>query len=363
MLSYVNAFVFWIIALPFFIWQGRYEGPKVLWFLTGGFFLTLFWIIKLYHNYKSLAFSWIDFFYLLWLVILFVASVKGLHPLASIVGGSYRHQGVLFFLTLWLTGKTLIVLTKRERSSLRRGLARVVFLEAIIVILQVTFGKTYFGRPLGTLGGPNTVAGFLTMGLFFIDKAFRGRNLSIIVTLVFVAVLLTGSRAGIAGLLIMVVFFLLSSFKKVLFWKISIILGILALSGLVILTAFKQRPSSKFENRGLFWEMAISFIRQRPLLGYGAETQEVLYEKEFARQEMPLSEMMVDRSHNLFLDIILWSGFSGLALFLLWIGSNIRQMIIGKQYVNIAALFSWFVFSMFQPLGVIHWLLLILILV
>jgi len=175
-------FSFWLILAPFVVWQGRYEGPKVVWFFLGGIFLCLFWLKKLWKNPAGLVLKKSDYFYLIWLVLLLISSLLGIDPLASILGGSYRHQGVLFFFALWLTGKTIAILTPRQKSLLQKGIALAVIIEAVLVFIS----------PLGTLGEANAVAGFLAIGSFFLIS-FK----PLLLPVVFLAILATGSKIGL----------------------------------------------------------------------------------------------------------------------------------------------------------------------
>lgn len=292
---------------------------------------------------KNIEFLKSDFLFIIWLLLLFISSLLGIHPLESILGGSYRHQGVLFFLGLWLVKKTLEILPEEKKLFLKKGIAAAVMLEAVVVILQMLLGKTHFARPLGTLGEPNAVAGFLAIGSFFVSFWF----------LPFLAIFLTGSRAGIVALTV----FFLGRFRRLSF---VMILFIVFAAVFVFHRGAELRPKSKFEDRGLFWQMAATFIKERPIWGWGAESQESLYDKEFARREMPLEGMIVDRAHNLFLDVAIWSGIAGLLAFVGWLvflGFELK-----KNTLGLFGLLAWLSFSMMQPLGVVHWLLLMLLL-
>ena len=341
--TFFNFFISWLLIIPFVVFKGGYEGPKVVWFLGGVIILTIFWIWRLLVLKKNIEFLKSDFFFILWLWLFFVSSLLGIHPLESILGGSYRHQGVLFFLALWLVKKTLEILPEEKKTFLKKGIALSVILEAFIVISQVLLAKTYFARPLGTLGEPNAVAGFLAVGSFFVSFWFWP----------FLAIFLTGSRTGIAAFTV----FLLSRFRRL---PLGVILLVVLAAVFIFFKGGELRPKSKFEDRGLFWQMAATFIKERPILGWGAETQEYLYDREFARREMPLQGMIVDRSHNLFLDVAIWSGMFGLLAFVGWLVSLGFEL--KRNTRMLFGLLAWIVFSVFQPLGVVHWLLLFLIL-
>lgn len=340
--TFFNFFICWLLIIPFLVFKGGYEGPKVVWFLGGVIILTIFWIWRILGLKENLKFLKSDFFFILWLLLLFVSSLLGIHPLESILGGSYRHQGVLFFLGLWIVKKTLEILPEEKKTFLKKGIAVSVILEVFIVISQVLLGKTYFARPLGTLGEPNAVAGFLAVGSFFVSFWFWP----------FLAIFLTGSRTGIVAFTV----FLLSRFRRL---PLGVILLVVFAAVFIFFKGGELRPKSKFEDRSLFWQMAVGFIQEKPILGWGAESQEYLYNREFARKEMPLEGMIVDRSHNLFLDVAIWSGTLGLLAFAGWLISLSFEL--KKNVRMLFGFLAWIVFSLFQPLGVTHWVLLILI--
>lgn len=362
-----RSFIIWISVLPFIVWPWMFEGAKILWFLTGGFFLTIFWLVRLRTKLPKVI-TKIDFWYLSWLFILLISSIFGLHPLDSIIGGSYRHQGVLFFFTLWLVGKTITILPKKDKKLLIKGISAGVIIESLVVIFQwpldtlFSFPMTVNGRPLGTFGEPNAVAGFLAVGASFLPKFIS-------LLLVLVAILVTQSRTGMLSFFIVALGLLVINRKKIINWSVQkkicaslLLLVVFVAVGLTMKKVFLVRQTSVFEDRGVYWELGWQKVGEKPLLGYGAESGEVVYEDAFAKANLPLFELIVDRSHNLFLDVAIWSGFVGLVLFLGWILTASNNLVKQGKWINIIGGLAWLVFSMFQPLGVVHWTLLFLIL-
>lgn len=354
-------FISWIVITPFIVWRGMYEGVKVIWFLSGAFFLILHWIIGLLRKPNCLKLILSDLFYFAWLVVLLISSIYGIHPTESILGGSYRHQGVIFFLALWLVGKKIPTLSQKEKKLLIGGIAFGVIAESLIVMFQHLTSGLYFGRPLGTFGEPNAVAAFLSLGTYFVIEALKKRRLYLGIVTVVVSTFLTFSRTGFASLLLVLGNLAFKRRRKSS--KLLVAILLLAIIGVVIV--FKKasitRGTSIYENRTLFREIAIKYIREKPVFGWGMESQEYLYDKEFALREMPLEGMIVDRSHNLFLDIALWSGLMGLGLFIVWLLFIVLEIVKNNKYNKLPALSAFLIFSMFQPLGVVHWLMLFVI--
>lgn len=295
-------------------------------FLAGCVGIITFWILKLLRDSDSLKLKRWDTWYLLWLGLLLIASLMGENPSGSVLGQSYRHQGVVFFFGLWLVGKTVYILDAHSQNILVRWLGIGVLIEAVIVILQFAFGELHFGRALGTLGEANAVSLFLVMGASFSYKIIA-----------LFASFLTFSRAGILAAL---------SAVRVKRWYILALI-VLSASGYIFFVS-QERKESFFENRTLFWKMGVESFVKRPILGYGAESSEALYEATFRQYEIPLKGLIVDRSHNLTLDILHWSGLLGLALFSGFI-FEIRKSPVVAPFL---------IFSFFQPISIVHWVLL-----
>lgn len=344
---------------------GAYEGPKVFWLWGGGFFLTIFWIIQLLRG-KQFLFSGSILIYTLWIVVLFVSSVFGIHPISSLIGGSYRHQGILFFFTLFLLYQTKEILPILWKKRLITWISIPVIIESSIVIAEKLY--RFSSRPLGTIGEPNAIAGFLAFGLYFV---YGNKKLNIwirwgICLLVIIAIICTGSRTGIVSAFIVLSGSIYTFWKTVTRQKYTYIIG----SSIVLLGIFTgffvwqintTRPYSQYENRLLYRNLALQEIIKNPIIGYGAESGEQVFGNAYSAQNIRIFDTMVDRSHNIFLDVLLWSGFVGLSVFVYWIWSIGKRLIMTKDFVRFAAFIAWFIFASFQPVGVIHWVSLLLI--
>jgi len=334
------------------VWGGRYEVPKVLLFLIGGFGISCVWIYKVLFKKNNIVFTKADLFYFLWLGILFASSIIGVHPQDSIFGGSYRHQGVIFFLILWLLGKTISILNKDKKKLLLKMISFTILLEGFIVVYQLLTGNLYFGKPLGTLGEANAVAGFLAIGLYFVYRSFP----FIFGFLPTILIVYLQSRSGILAFLVAGGSYINSLEKKnkKVIWIIATCLCLI-----LVIVISGNKPSSFYENRITFWTLGIQQIGQKPLLGYGAESGEYVYNKAFEKSGFPLSNIIVDRSHNLFIDVAMWSGLTGLLTFLGWLIIVFKKLQTASQKF---AFLSFLTYAMLQPLSIVHWILFFLIL-
>jgi len=349
-LMLAKTFILWISLLPLVVYNGLYEGPKIYYFLFGSICLVIFWIVKLVKNPESLKFETRDKWYLLWLIILTLSSIFGMHPLESLTGGSYRHQGVIFFLALWIVAKTAQLLSESERKLLIKGVALSVLIECVVIIYQYATKNLYFGRPLGTLGEVNALSGFLAMGLYFVYESFPKRFLIIPGLLI----LLNLSRAGILSLATFLTIFV--GKLKIKFKRPVIILTAISMVSFIIYLSF-GRGASPFESRTFLWKLALKSASVHPILGYGAESGETIYNQAFYDIHIPLYDLIIDRAHNLVLDITLWSGILGLTFFLGFLYATFKS----RGEVGRIAILSFLVYSMFQPISVVHWLLFFLI--
>lgn len=93
-------------------------------------------------------------------------------------------------------------------------------------------------------------------------------------------------------------------------------------------------------------------------MGWGAESSEVVIGNSYKESDMPLLGIIVDRSHNLFLDILVWSGAAGLIFFAAWLYLSFANL---KSLSRKLGFLAFLVYSMFEPLSIVHWILLIFI--
>jgi hypothetical protein len=360
------ALILWFTLFPFIMLYGAYEGPKVFWLWLGGFVLSVVWAVRII-LIRPLPISKSGRWFLLWLFVLGVAGVAGIHPIDSLVGGNYRHQGLLFFFTLFLAGETIRQLTDSHRRMLHTLIGFGIVVETVIVLQQKIFDLIH--PPLGTLGEPNAVAGFLAVGLIWIATLPHVKVWlrKVLYFLTLIAIVVTDSKTGMAAALFISIGLGIQALLKVSNRTIRLLLtgmGIVfvAISCMYLYSLIqKANPAPPFENRAVYWKLGIGEFAKRPLLGYGLESTDVLYENAFKAIGVDFYQLMIDRSRNIVLDIVLWSGVIGLVAFGLWIYQSVRRVAgINKYYIFIG-LSAWMVFAFFQPIGVVHWILLILL--
>jgi putative inorganic carbon (HCO3(-)) transporter len=219
-------------------------------------------------------------------------------------------------------------------------------------------------RIFSTIGQPNFLGSWLLLSLpiivyFFICSLFKLKKdrgvkqqikTGLITGLFFSAIFslaLTQSRGAWVGLFFAFFFFsIVYNFlqkQKRLAWLLLILFSLVLIFGTYVnLSPYQLRTESQSDffllNRlqGLInlkdsataqvrlgdWRSAGDLIKQRPWLGYGPETQFLLF-PQYYRPESALWEKInafTDRAHNDFLDTLLTSGIFGLISYLFLIG-------------------------------------------
>ncbi len=322
-----NLLTVWIATISLIVWKYQFEVPKVFAFLLLGLLLVFYLIL----NYQKIVIVRKDYYYLLWLLTLLISGLLGDDPKTSILGGSYRHQGFVFFFCLYLLVKYVQTLTEKQKTLLYKYVGIIIIVEACLVV---------FGFKLGTIGEINAVAGFLAIGLYFVKLSFP----KLLLVFPIIAILINFSKSGILALL------------PYVFKKINIIWILFAV---ILLFIFKPiNSNSLFESREVVWNYSVMIIGDRPLIGHGAESNKKLFDQKFLEDNIILTDLMIDRAHNLFLDITIWSGLIGLLFFGMFLLESLKSVDYEKRQV----LLSFLIYSMFQPLSVVHWILFALIL-
>jgi O-antigen ligase len=124
---------------------------------------------------------------------------------------------------------------------------------------------------------------------------------------------------------------------------------------LFIIFVSAGKINSPYEGRQIIWKLGLEAVIKRPILGFGAESGEAIYNLAFKNLNASLSGLIIDRAHNLFLDVTMWSGVVGLVVFCGFLFIRFKSL---KENGRRLTFLSFLLYSMFQPLSVVHWLLL-----
>ncbi len=173
----------------------------------------------------------------------------------------------------------------------------------------------------------------------------------------------TESRIGI-GLGLVVLFIYRKEYLHTVGRVLTVLLASLLIAGFfgINIHRYVQKHSfeiingaTSYEKRSLYWQYAVDAISSKPLFGYGAESSEQLFDSIYLQHDVRLEDFMVERAHNIFLDIAMWSGCVGLLAFCLWVWHSVRQRLYKHEKVRVYMILVWFAFACVQPIGVVHW--------
>jgi putative inorganic carbon (HCO3(-)) transporter len=275
----------------------------------------------------------------------------------SLWGSPYRAQGAinLFFYMLF-TILSFLILKKPDWNRVWNFSFVVGVLVSFIAIIQYygLFSKVFvsaIGRPQSTMGNPILLAIYLLL-LIFIALAFAIKENNKTKKILYCAIaflfsftlLLTGSRATYLGLFFGIAYFLLlypikKDWKKISVYKI--IFAIILILGLLIIYYVNTRETfpTFLENNKIFheikprlqvkmfldeprfsaWQVAVSAIKEKPLLGWGPENLAIGFDKYYDPSLPFISKAWGgwwDRAHNIVLDVAATSGVPATIIYL-----------------------------------------------
>lgn len=316
----------------------------------------------------------IDAFVFLFLAVLVITSLTGITPANSFLGNQFRANGVF----TWLHFGAWYILLRvmfRNHSERWRHAMRITAIVAGFVALTGFFQSflpdSWWGdagtRLSGVIGNPSFFGAYAilafgsSLALFF--SSIQDFSLkewlihpswseiadiaiaSIGGIMIVIAFILTRSRGALLGLMTGVVvgcavFSFLTykkrrSLKPFITWFI-VVLGISALlllarndamrerfPGLAVVNVTEYFQSGTGQTRLMAWQIAWQGIKERPLLGWGMENFQVIFDRyhnpNFLRYSF--AETVWDKPHNWLLEIAVSAGIPGLIFYLLMIGS------------------------------------------
>jgi O-antigen ligase len=168
----------------------------------------------------------------------------------------------------------------------------------------------------------------------------------------FCAILKTGSRGGLAALLVGLIAILFTTARRVQRLKcaavLAILLGVITL-GVLHNPAFKARVLSSVADgetagRTVIWSEAVRLFGDSPICGFGSRM--CLYK---------LGEKTghdLRGTHNLFLAVLLSSGVIGLAFFLYFYGQSVRAIWSHRTEGTNPVVFAWFMMALAGSLSI-----------
>lgn len=365
--------VLFLLPLLFATPSLGYEQIKFLFFFILISFIGLLWLFWIIWKQIKIVLDRVDYVSLAFLLVLIITSLFGLDPATSLIGRPPYFQGILLYSYLFLF--SLIVKTTKitlyEVSLVLSGSSLIVALLSIYQAFQLYIVHqaipSYAGRVVSSFGQPNLYGGFLIICLPFI---FNNRFGKILFPIITAGVMLSFSRAAVLLLMGFLVFRLVNFLK----WpKFKIGLLLLTIFGVVFLISINLSsgliqdeivaPQTNLwlkynspEKRILIWPIIGEFIAQKPILGYGLENLDSLfvsYQKEHEQRSPAyygIKNIHIDRSHNYFLDLLVFSGIFGLGSWLILVYFLVKQV----RGALLGSLLIYLVWSLLQTQSVVH---------
>lgn len=362
-----------------------YEHIKVLWFIVITFIAGLTWLIG-YHKQSSGDFRWtkIKLLSTIFIFLLLMTSLLGLEVERSIFGQPPYFQGWLLYSFLllfsWLVSSTK---TKIEWVSyVLVGSSIVVAVLAlkdwmlINVLREVV--PTYAGRVVSTFGQPNLYSGFILLTLpFYYYLAKQHQRWAVWVYLAgglaVASIIISFSRAAILlGMALLGIWFF-TLFKRT---SERVFFGFLVVL-LIILASFYMDISGKVskelglgnyakpgwfntyspERRVYIWPIILNLVTERALLGYGLDNLSLVFSSKIRLEEAKtlqaadLKNLVVDRSHNYVLDLLVFSGILGLVSWVLLVLTTLKK---ANSKILFISLLLYVVWIQLQIQSVVH---------
>lgn len=381
-------FLFFIPLIPASFGFG-YEHIKVIFFIFSLNLLVL--LIFLSSNKFKIPSTAINLAAFIFISILLVTSLTGINITQSLLGSYPYYQGWIVYLYLFIFS-LVISLIKIDPLDIFKVLALSSLFVSIISIrdfislnLENPQVPIYAGRVISTFGQPNFYASFLLMNLpliYFLYKKQTNdfKNIAFIsLVLSILGILISESRSAFLVLAVVLLIFLInkSPFKKIIYSLIIVAIIFSSLISIYTKTGFLWKEiveprtnqwllSHSPSKRTYIWEVSMQLFKERLLLGYGLENIESAYSDFFKNMDYnfvkvpyyySLKDLSVNRSHNLILDILLFSGVGGAFA---WIFLNIvvfKKLKASKlpQSKYLITGFSIFLFwSMFQNYSIVQ---------
>jgi len=256
-------------------------------------------------------------------------------PYLSFWGNAERMEGfwglLHFFMWFW----TLYILFKIEPNFKKTIFYSFLLVFYIISLIEISQKLQGTARPDSTLGNP-TYVGFISVLMLFISLYFLKNSdylekFLILIGIIFAIlnIFISETRGSLVALALaipvsLLYYFLTSNTKPLT--KILVVLLILSL--LVSIFIFINTPYAKslplfsrlydtlrdpraYMARWLAWNIFINAWKQNPIFGYGLENSPIAYFKAFNPEIFNYEEVIFDRPHNKYIEILVTTGIIG----------------------------------------------------
>ena len=339
---FITPFIAFIVPsgmfFPFVVGKGF--AFRILVEILFGLFIILAFVDREYRP----KFSWITKSVLLFTLVILVADLLGQNAYKSIWSNYERMEG--FMLVLHLAMYYLVASSVFKTVEQWKKLFNISIFASVLMFFYGLFqlaGKITISqggvRVDGTFGNSTYLAIYLVFHIFLClyilaDGAKKNWHKWVygpIIILETILLYFTATRGAIlgfvGGLLLMGVLLVWKekenkNLRKIAYWVLGVvvvvILGFLLLRGtpLVknspVLSRFSTLSIAEFQTQGRYfvWPMAVRGVVERPLLGWGQENFNFVFNK-YYDPGLYGQEEWFDRTHNLFLDWLIAGGLLG----------------------------------------------------
>ena len=349
-------------------------------FLRDGFALPKVSVIRLFSvillfplaaQLKKIQLNKMNILILMYLILNIVAAFLSVTPSVSLRGRYLYYFGgalqllcfTVFFFSVQIAGRAFKTSGIRKCVTVSSGIAA-LYGFAQFVGWDFAEWDIGFGRIFSTFGNPDFLAGFVVLAFPVIfygflmaskrkDKLFSG----IVLALLFFVLMAAKSRAGwlgfIAGFILLARAIGRESFRRVKFHFF------IPIAVVILFIAFGGRKwtfeTPGIKSRIICWKAALKPIIKRPVFGYGPDTFAEVITPYLPDDYASLTKKRGNPgyAHNIFIDIIVSTGFSGFTLFLLILIEFFRS---SKSAEMKAAVAGFLVFGFFSICEITMWL-------
>ncbi len=345
-----------------------YEQVKVIAviFLTN--FLGLIWL----KDKPKLILTSIQKLGLIFILILLLSSLLGLRSSESLFGAEPYYQGWLTYLYLFLF--SWIISNLRVSFKFQSlvwvvggvGVAILAIYQYFLLNFLNQFVPTYAGRVVSSFGQPNFYSGFLLLLIPLQIFLFKQKNwrFFIIVSLVvnLSAIIISQSRISMALAGLIILNWGAVSIKSRTLKVYLVILGILILGFLAVRVVTDEvlvlpKPNAiNFtpERRVYIWQILPEIVLKQPVSGYGLENISLAYQNYFQNLnfninqdpvKLSLKDVVIDRTHNYLLDLLIFSGGLGLLSYLALAGIILKKSFKTPLFLPLLLYLVWVSFQ------------------
>lgn len=391
-----------ISILPFFYLTNSFFPfvfPKAV--LIEGVAITVFvfWIIGRIiekNNEFRVSFNKMFIAFALYIVAITISGFDGLAPISSFWGSPERATGIVFITCLFLLSLVMTAVLKNKDDW--KDLFKAFFFSSVLfsIVTMLVDAQAFSILPginssNGLTFGNSTFAGIYLAFCFFIafglGLSVKEKSEKVLYFLGSFVLIINSILMGITGPFFGKPFTVVGEANTAFF---SIVIGLLVIGffhvyrlankvnkrnlialfivffvGAVTIFALPNGPVQKFisqsENAGptrfIFWNIGFEAFQDRPVLGWGGETYNLMYAKHFDPTVLTKGysgEYWVDRSHNMYIDEIATGGIVGFLTFSLFMAVMLwalfRKGIEKEESFMTVALFAALISLMIEGL-------------